>query len=52
MFPMGIGELDDRLGWWSPDPRGILPLDGLRVTQSMRHHAKRFEIRVEPASRA
>ena len=20
------------LGWWSPDPRGILPLDGLRVS--------------------
>ena len=20
------------VGWWSPDPRGVLPLDGLRVT--------------------
>ena len=46
MFPMGVGELNDRLGWWSPDPRGILPLDGLRVTRSMRQGAKRFEIRV------
>lgn len=46
-FPMGVGELDDRLGWWSPDPRGILPLDGLRVTRSMRQSAKRFEIRVD-----
>ena len=36
MFPMGVSELGDRLGWWSPDPRGILPLDGLRVTRSMR----------------
>lgn len=44
---MGVGELDDRLGWWSPDPRGILPLDGLRVTRSMRQSAKRFEIRVD-----
>jgi leucyl/phenylalanyl-tRNA---protein transferase len=45
-FPMGVGELDDRLGWWSPNPRGILPLEGLRVTRSMRQSAKRFEIRV------
>ena len=47
MFPMGVGELHDMLGWWSPDPRGILPLDGLRVTRSMRQSAKRFEIRVD-----
>jgi leucyl/phenylalanyl-tRNA---protein transferase len=46
-FPMGVGDLDDRIGWWSPDPRGILPLDGLRVTRSMRQSAKRFEIRVD-----
>jgi leucyl/phenylalanyl-tRNA---protein transferase len=46
MFPMGGGELGDRLGWWSPNPRGIVPLDGLRVTRSMRQSAKRFEIRV------
>jgi leucyl/phenylalanyl-tRNA--protein transferase len=47
MFPMGADELRGRLGWWSPDPRGILPLDGLRVTRSMRQSAKRFEIRVD-----
>lgn len=47
MFPMGVGELDDRLGWWSPNPRGILPLDGLRVTRSMRQSAKHFETRVD-----
>jgi leucyl/phenylalanyl-tRNA--protein transferase len=46
-FPMGVGGPDDRLGWWSPDPRGILPLDGLRVTRSMRQSAKRFETRVD-----
>ena len=46
VFPMGVDELGDRLGWWSPDPRGILPLDGLRVTRSMRQSAKRFEIRL------
>ncbi len=46
LFPMGVG-VGDQLGWWSPDPRGILPLDGLRVTRSMRQSAKRFEIRVD-----
>jgi leucyl/phenylalanyl-tRNA--protein transferase len=46
LFPMGVSELNDRLGWWSPDPRGILPLDGLRVTRSMQQSAKRYEIRV------
>lgn len=34
-------------GWWSPDPRGIVPLDHLRVTQSMRRSAKRYEVRVD-----
>jgi leucyl/phenylalanyl-tRNA--protein transferase len=41
--PGGFG----RTGWWSPDPRGILPIDGLRVTRSMRQSARRFEIRVD-----
>jgi leucyl/phenylalanyl-tRNA--protein transferase len=34
-------------GWWSPDPRGIVPLDGLRVTRSMRRSARQFEVRVD-----
>ena len=46
IFPMGNSELPG-LGWWSPNPRGILPLDGLRVTRSMRKSAKRFEIEVD-----
>jgi leucyl/phenylalanyl-tRNA--protein transferase len=45
LFPMGLDP--GVLGWWSPDPRGILPLDGLRVTHSMRQSAKRFDIRVD-----
>lgn len=47
IFPMEVSGLPDVLGWWSPDPRGILPLDGLRVTRSMRQSAKRFEVRVD-----
>ena len=47
IFPMEVTGLPGVLGWWSPDPRGILPLDALRVTRSMRQSARRFEIRVD-----
>jgi len=47
LFPMSIEGRDRILGWWSPDPRGIVPLDGLRVTRSMRQSAKRFEVRID-----
>ena len=31
---MGVGPHGAApLGWWSPDPRGVLPLDGLRVSR-------------------
>jgi leucyl/phenylalanyl-tRNA--protein transferase len=39
----------DRLGWWSPDPRAVLPLDGLRVSRSLRRSCRRFELRVDTA---
>jgi leucyl/phenylalanyl-tRNA--protein transferase len=47
IFPMEVSGLPGALGWWSPDPRGILPLDRLRVTRSMRQSAKRYEIRID-----
>src|SRR5438552_12846315 len=47
IFPMEVTGLPGVLGWWSPDPRGILPLDRLRVTRSMRQSAKRYDIRVD-----
>ena len=47
LYPMEVADLPGVLGWWSPDPRGVLPLDGLRVTRSMRQSAKRFEVRVD-----
>ncbi len=34
LFPMPYDRR--RLGWWSPDPRGVLPLDGLVVSRSLR----------------
>jgi leucyl/phenylalanyl-tRNA---protein transferase len=48
LFPMPLGRRGD-VGWWSPDPRGVLPLPGLRVSRSLRRSARRFEIRVDTA---
>jgi leucyl/phenylalanyl-tRNA--protein transferase len=47
IFPMEVTALQGKLGWWSPELRGIVPLDGLRVTRSMRQSARRFEIRID-----
>jgi leucyl/phenylalanyl-tRNA---protein transferase len=44
-FPMNADARN--LGWWSPDPRGVLPLEGLRVSRSLRKSCARFEIRVD-----
>ena len=54
LFPMplampGVRRARQVLGWWSPDPRGILPLDGLVVSRSLRRSLRRFEIRVDTA---
>lgn len=49
-FPMGIGRHGARpIGWWSPDPRGILLPGGVRVSRSLAASARRFEIRVNTA---
>jgi len=29
IFPMELTALPGVLGWWSPEPRGIVPLDSL-----------------------
>jgi leucyl/phenylalanyl-tRNA--protein transferase len=47
LFPMAVEGPEPVLGWWSPDPRGVVPLDGLRVTRSMRQSAKRFDVRID-----
>ena len=45
LFPMPFAKR--RVGWWSPDPRGVIPLDGLRVSRSLRKSSARFEIRMD-----
>jgi len=41
MFPMPLGRT---VGWWSPNPRAILPLSNLRVSRSLRQSCRRFKI--------
>ena len=48
LFPMPV-DGGGLTAWWSPDPRGVLPLDALHVTRSMRQSARRYEIRVDTA---
>ena len=49
LFPMPTGSRRDPLGWFSPVRRGVLPLDGLRVSRSLRRSARDFEIRIDSA---
>lgn len=42
LFPMPFDRR--RVAWFSPDPRGILPLDGLRVSRSLRRSVARFTV--------
>jgi leucyl/phenylalanyl-tRNA--protein transferase len=54
LFPMALE--DGEIGWFSPDPRGVLPLEdgGFRVPHGLRRTLKNhpFEIRIDSAFRA
>ena len=50
-MPIRAGQ-QEVLAWWSPDPRGILPLDGLRVSRSLRASCSRYEVRIDTAFEA
>lgn len=47
LFPMHLP--DGRLGWWSPVSRGVIPLDGLRLSRSLRRSVRRYEVTVDVA---
>ena len=48
LFPMPLDD-GDPLAWWSPVRRGVLPLDGLRVTRSLRQSARKVDVTVDRA---
>ena len=47
MFPMYVNKRN--LAWWSPVDRGVIPLDGLRISRSMRQSAKKFTCTINEA---
>ncbi|MEP6817247.1 MAG: leucyl/phenylalanyl-tRNA--protein transferase [Marmoricola sp.] len=49
LFPMPGERRREPMHWWSPTERGVLPIDGLRVSRSLRQAVKHFEIRVDTA---
>ena len=48
IFPMPLSRRG-RIGWWAPQPRGIIPLERTHVARSLARTRKRFEIRVDTA---
>lgn len=52
LFPMPSGMPGDPMYWFCPVRRGVLPLDGLRVSRSLRRSCRDFEIRIDTAFEA
>ena len=46
IFPMAQSATDDRLAWFDPDPRGILPLDAFHLPRRLRRTVRsgRFKV--------
>jgi leucyl/phenylalanyl-tRNA---protein transferase len=49
IFPMPENGVRPPMHWFSPVHRGIVPLDGLLVSRSLRRSRRAFEIRVDTA---
>jgi len=50
MFPMPFDRR--RIAWFSPELRGVLPLEGLRVSRSLRRSVRKFDVRMDTRFRA
>jgi leucyl/phenylalanyl-tRNA--protein transferase len=48
MFPMPLGD-HSTIGWWSPDPRGVIPIGDLRVTRSLRRSIAGYRTTIDTA---
>ncbi len=49
IFPMAESAEDNALYWVEPDERGIIPLDGLRISRSLRKSVRRklFKVKID-----
>lgn len=47
LFPMPVdpNRRRSKIAWYSPDPRGVIPLDALVVSRSLRSSCRRFDVR-------
>jgi leucyl/phenylalanyl-tRNA--protein transferase len=48
IFPMPLSNIED-MSWWSPVRRGILPLDAMRVSRSLRQSARKYRVTFDTA---
>jgi leucyl/phenylalanyl-tRNA--protein transferase len=46
IFPMAQSAEDERLAWFDPDPRGILPLDGFHVSRRLARTVRTTDFKV------
>lgn len=49
LFPMPSGNPGGPIHWFCPVHRGVLPLEGVAVSRSLRRSARDFEIRIDTA---
>ncbi len=49
LFPMPVDphRRRSKMAWFSPDPRRIIPLDGLHISRSLRRSMRHFEVRMD-----
>jgi leucyl/phenylalanyl-tRNA--protein transferase len=53
LFPMPVdpAKARSKIAWYSPDPRGIIPLDEFKESRSLRRSRRRFDVRMNTAFR-
>lgn len=49
VFPMGVGGEPPRMGWWSPQRRGVLLPGDLHISRTLRRSARRFLVSIDQA---
>lgn len=49
-FPMGLGRGGrNSMGWWSPDPRGVIRPAEIHVSRSLRRSMRHFDVTIDVA---
>lgn len=51
-MPMDPDKRRSKVAWYSPDPRGVIPLDGLKVSRSLRRSCRKYDVAIDTQFRA